>query len=435
MTMHLLSAVAITAFLIPLSCLAACPGGSCAQEEEDQTSLMQIGQSLSHGNYRVSKQLPADPIPQAEPPLADESLDDVQVSESDIAAPAVQEVVESDVGDVGNCQVMACFGYDGPACSGSEVDCTSQGYTVKAYTTEADAEQCPSLAGQEACSSGQVVICEKCTGPTLAPPTSPAPPTPPPPPVYPTTTTAKPVTPGPTPTPEAEISVEGPSPAKLLNVTESDTALKDALGDVGELKKVLANITKLGDKLAENVSKASSDIEKYTIMATEDRAAAVRFAKDKALANQSLARAKLAMDDAITGEKAASNAATVEAAKATNAAEDKVHYKKMLIDQEQAEQEALDKLHVGRVAVHRAFTNFAIAKGESVDKAILSKHRTALDEFKEDDELKRAKITSVKDDMEDAFVASSLDRKLNNTPLWGEHPQWWQYWKAHDYGQ
>lgn len=155
--------------------------------------------------------------------------------------------------------------------------------------------------------------------------------------------------------------------------------------------------------------------------AEDDRHAAVTFAKQKALANQTVRRAQLALDDAVTGETAATKQAVVDATIAKNADQNRTYYKKMLIDQKKAEDASLHDLELAKVAVKRANANLHVARAQTGDKAILDNRRATIDQIDAHQENVRARVAEVKDDMESAFMSSSLDRDANNTPSWGRH--------------
>lgn len=383
--MHRVNVFVCLAIWGPVYSLATCDGDVCKRSPDgDETSLMQVGKVLNFGNQRKSE------------------------ADQDLSASSASGIVCEEMGVVGTA----------PYCDGNENDCTANGLTVKMYVSEASEKY------GEACETGQKVVCEKCDEPV--PTTTTGTPT--------TTTTTTATTTTSTTTTTTTTSagttmstastppLEPPAPAPELNVTQTELTVDEALDNLESLKKELANATKLGDKIAENVSKAEADYQQYTDMAIQDRAAAVAFAKNKALANQSIQRAELAMDDALTGETAASSQAKVEETEAVNAAKDKVHYRKLLVDQEATENAAIKKLELGKVGVHKAYYNDDVAHHQDFKKAIFDSHHSELDKLNASIAAERAKKQAVKDTMEDAFIASSLDRAKNNTPSYGEPP-------------
>jgi hypothetical protein len=213
----------------------------------------------------------------------------------------------------------------------------------------------------------------------------------------------------------------GPASLEALNLTETEDALKEALKQVETARTTVRNATKIGQSLADNLTQAEADFQEYSVRAEDDRHAAVTFAKQKALANQTVRRAQLALDDAVTGETAATKQAVVDATIAKNADQNRTYDKKMLIDQKKAEDASLHDLELAKVAVKRANANLHVARAQTGDKAILDNRRATIDQIDEHQENVRARVAEVKDDMESAFMSSSLDRDANNTPSWGRH--------------
>jgi len=336
-------------------------------------------------------------------------------------APASPPISGPPGGSASTCKFMGCFGddMDGRQCSGNANDCTSRGFSVKGYLVEDTNHTCG--GGHAVCESGVLVICEKCEGPTSEPPATPTPPTAPPPPVYPTTTSTSTGTTPTTQTPATLAPMGGPASQEALNLTETEDALKEALKQVETARKTVRNATKIGQSLADNLTQAEADFQEYSVRAEDDRHAAVTFAKQKALANQTVRRAQLALDDAVTGETAATKQAVVDATIAKNADQNRTYYKKMLIDQKKAEDASLHDLELAKVAVKRANANLHVARAQTGDKAILDNRRATIDQIDAHQENVRARVAEVKDDMESAFMSSSLDRDANNTPSWGRH--------------
>merc|ERR1719253_141238 len=99
---------------------------------------------------------------------------------------------------------------------------------------------------------------------------------------------------------------------------------------------------------------------------------------------------------------------------------DKIHYNKMLVDQEASVQEAQHALELGEVSLKTAYANLQAARRGNQDQAILANHMEKVDQLKAVHGIKRAQEAQVKNDMEDAFIASSLDRNMNNTPSYGK---------------
>jgi len=250
------------------------------------------------------------------------------------------------------CQPAGCYGTT-PFCSGNDDDCTSRGLKVQEYVTFDPACGLP-------CVTGKKVKCMWCGN------------------------------------------------SSHMAVGPARAALKEALNTLKWLRKKVANASQNKEFYFTNVSHHEHHQDRFFRQAEEDRAAAVRFAKKKALANQTVVRATRAMDDAQAGEKAATEAALNNTKLGEQHRQQKVSYKKKLVDEQETEHDALQELSKGRIEVDRAIANLAQAKRDAFSDYGTKKREENMARALAAEGRHEADELAVKVAMEKAYAASTL---------------------------
>lgn len=205
-------------------------------------------------------------------------------------------------------------------------------------------------------------------------------------------------------------------------------AIKASIAELAGFKAVLCNATKLKEGLEYNITWFTHKEKDLADKALKERAAAVRFAKKRVLANITMMRAKRAMDDAFMGEHGAEDGAKRAVEFSKNAKDRKVYNKKLLIDQLESVKKAEAMVRVGQLAVNKAFSQLAMAKSSYYKYQLLTKKDNSKEKYLVKLNSDLGEKLALKKAMEKAYADSSpawglesdYTRNNSNVPTWGE---------------
>lgn len=195
---------------------------------------------------------------------------------------------------------------------------------------------------------------------------------------------------------------------------------KKALDDVDGFAKDYQHTTKSEADVLANISKAEEQERVANLHFHSQRASAVRFARRKALANETLTRVQKALQDAISGEAEATHWATKEKQNAKQAAEDTVRFKKLLIETQTNKKRQLHKWRDGKTAAQTAYANQLLAERAATQhKAVTSAKEKSAHQIDAWTAGHEGEVTEVKKAMENAYMASTPGSKISDIPSWG----------------
>jgi len=158
--------------------------------------------------------------------------------------------------------------------------------------------------------------------------------------------------------------------------------------------------------------------------ARADRAAAVKFAERKSLANQSMFKAQIAMDAADEGMTAASASALQQKQLAQNANMDKVNAKKILVDVQEEYTKAVDDLVQGHVDLNKAGSQLSQAKCMHSSELMWNASKEHLAAAEGTYQTKQEQKLIVKTNMEDAYIAATSGANESTAPSYGIAGAW-----------
>lgn len=426
-----MNTVSIIALLYTLVSATRCDsnGASCqsSPEEPDLTSLMQVKQSVNLGSDRLGKELErvvSRDVAFGED-LEDEDLVRGDALGKDLGEEDLLEVEES-ADEHGSpaepklpagCEDRGCKGGRG-FCSGNSDDCSSKGWDTLGYYS-----RCAGESVFASCITGYKVRCASCS-PRAPPVPAPAAKTIPKPWKAPKAPAPAPAPPPPAMPKRQPLSNKVPASMSLPvynpdAVTDTTKQVKDAITKVGELRTKLKEVSEKEAGYLVNISVQETNETESLKMMEDARAAAVRFAKKRALANQTLVKTMKALDDAISGEQGATVKALLARAAAKTAKKKKIYYKKKFVSQQEKEKDAAAKLAVGRVAVSKAYADQAVAKQADAFYHSMEHSKQNQKMFTASVGQKNAASLDVKSAMEKAYIATSPGRKESNIPSYG----------------
>jgi hypothetical protein len=125
------------------------------------------------------------------------------------------------------------------------------------------------------------------------------------------------------------------------------------------------------------------------------------------------------MADAYFSQKGASEAAQTALGDRKNANAHVRYYEKTLVDKKQATRDAEAALVLGKAAVAKAKSNFAIAKSAEKQYVKLLKQSDKREAAYTRGDVKAAKHAAVKQSMQAAYIESSEGRNNSNVPKYG----------------